>query len=946
MLKRALLWVVLLMAAPGVYAQQAPQGFNYQCIVRDPGGNPVSNQAVTLLFSIRSGIPNGPVAYSERHTTSTNDYGLTNLVVGQGTPFQGTFAGINWGSAAHFLSVSLETSPNVFDELGASQLMSVPYALYAQNGGNGGDDWGAQVVQTTAVLSGEGTVGNPLTLASQGAQIGQVLKWNGAQWVPQDDISDTGTGGGTVTEIGTGVGLQGGPITTSGIISLSNTGVAPGQYGGNDRIPVITVDAQGRITGIQLDTLSGGGLLLDAGNGIEVIQNGNIVTIVNTGDLDPLNDLTQFSIAGGDLTGPYDNLQIKAQTVGSAEIIDKSVGSGQMQDGAVGATQLAGNAVVSGKIADGAVETSKLANQSVTADKIRAGAVETAHLADFSVTTPKLADRAVTPDKLATLGAAAGQVIKWNGSTWVAADDLLGSSASPTTLNPGPGISIAGTGPAFTITNTGDLDPSNDLTTTSIAGGDIDGVFSALVIKPGVITDAEMAPDAIRNVNIQNKTITGNKLADMGAINGQVLKWNGSTWAPADDQNSGINLIPGPGIDITVSGSNYIITNEGDPFPFDDVTIITIADGDVTGTYDDLQIRPAAVGNIELAANAVSTGNIQNGAVIAAKLNQMGATGGQVLKWNGTVWAPSADNIGGDNWGTQVVATGNTLSGNGTLLSPLNLAQQGAFPGQVLKWSGTGWSPGIDQTGNNYAAGTGISITGTAPNLIINNTGDADRDSLNELQNLALNGTLLSLSNSAVSVDLDTLIADAGYWSLDTSGNIANQNPGKVLVGAGGLELENTGAGATWTFLVDNGAGNMVLLHNGTAVGNFAPDGMYTPSDRRLKADIAGMRAVLPKILQLQPVTYRYNRFPESTKRSIGFIAQDVQVLFPELVSHTDGRNNHEEHYAVNYAGMSVLAIQAIREQQELIQQLHAENKLMSERIDLLEKRLEKLEKR
>jgi hypothetical protein len=57
-----------------------------------------------------------------------------------------------------------------------------------------------------------------------------------------------GNGSGTVTSVSTGTGLTGGPITTTGTISLANTAVTAGAYGGAATVAVITVDAQGRLT--------------------------------------------------------------------------------------------------------------------------------------------------------------------------------------------------------------------------------------------------------------------------------------------------------------------------------------------------------------------------------------------------------------------------------------------------------------------------------------------------------------------------------------------------------------------------------------------------------------------------------------------------------------------------------------------------------------------------
>jgi hypothetical protein len=127
-MKQHLLLLFLAVMAGFVVAQNTPQGINYQCIIRNnQTGNPIINQTVTLLFSIRNGSPTGPVDYQEKHIGSTNEFGLANLVIGRGQPQVNTFAGINWGAGSKFLTVLLETTPNVFDEIGNSELLSVPY---------------------------------------------------------------------------------------------------------------------------------------------------------------------------------------------------------------------------------------------------------------------------------------------------------------------------------------------------------------------------------------------------------------------------------------------------------------------------------------------------------------------------------------------------------------------------------------------------------------------------------------------------------------------------------------------------------------------------------------------------------------------------------------------------------------------------------------------------
>jgi len=66
--------------------------------------------------------------------------------------------------------------------------------------------------------------------------------------------------------------------------------------------------------------------------------------------------------------------------------------------------------------------------------------------------------------------------------------------------------------------------------------------------------------------------------------------------------------------------------------------------------------------------------------------------------------------VGGDNWGTQLVISDATISGSGTLLSPLKIASQRAATGQTLKWNGTSWLPGDDLTGSSIWTQSGSNI--------------------------------------------------------------------------------------------------------------------------------------------------------------------------------------------------------------------------------------------
>ncbi len=122
---------------------QAPAGLNYQTVVRNTNGGIIATQNISLRMSIIRSTPTGTIVYSETHSVATNSLGLVNIVVGQGTPITGAFSSILWSDTAYFLQVDLDvTGGNNFQPMGNSQLMSVPYALYAKTSGSGGGTTG------------------------------------------------------------------------------------------------------------------------------------------------------------------------------------------------------------------------------------------------------------------------------------------------------------------------------------------------------------------------------------------------------------------------------------------------------------------------------------------------------------------------------------------------------------------------------------------------------------------------------------------------------------------------------------------------------------------------------------------------------------------------------------------------------------------------------------
>ncbi|MEO8088037.1 MAG: hypothetical protein ABI763_14535 [Bacteroidota bacterium] len=116
---------------------QVPQGFNYQAVARNSTGQVLAIQSIAIRFTLTNGN-GGTMLYQETNTTTTNQFGLFTLVIGNGNVMAGVFASIQWDSVSAWLEVEMDpTGGTNYSSMGSSQLFSVPYAMYAQNGNPG-----------------------------------------------------------------------------------------------------------------------------------------------------------------------------------------------------------------------------------------------------------------------------------------------------------------------------------------------------------------------------------------------------------------------------------------------------------------------------------------------------------------------------------------------------------------------------------------------------------------------------------------------------------------------------------------------------------------------------------------------------------------------------------------------------------------------------------------
>ena len=138
--KLYLAFLLLVFTVQLTEAQTVPQGINYQAVARDNNGSELANQTIDVRFSVRQTSASGTIVYQETHQTTTNQFGLFSLVIGQGAPVQGTFSGIGWGADAHFLQVELDPDQNGYLDLGSMQFWAVPYAMHAGSVDGGAGD--------------------------------------------------------------------------------------------------------------------------------------------------------------------------------------------------------------------------------------------------------------------------------------------------------------------------------------------------------------------------------------------------------------------------------------------------------------------------------------------------------------------------------------------------------------------------------------------------------------------------------------------------------------------------------------------------------------------------------------------------------------------------------------------------------------------------------------
>ncbi len=190
--------ITLLLSVVAFWAMaQAPNATCYSALAHDVFGNVLANQEVTIRLSVLRDGPTGSVEYQEIHKTQTNDQGLFAVNLGEGeitgNGAQDEFRNVDWANGTYWLKVEMDaTGGQNFELMGVSQILSVVYALHANEASHAVQSDTALVAQTAlaAVQTIGDDDGDPTNEIQTLSKNGNVIELSNGGGQVVDDVDD------------------------------------------------------------------------------------------------------------------------------------------------------------------------------------------------------------------------------------------------------------------------------------------------------------------------------------------------------------------------------------------------------------------------------------------------------------------------------------------------------------------------------------------------------------------------------------------------------------------------------------------------------------------------------------------------------------------------------------------------------------------------------------
>ena len=892
---------------------QAPSQFNYQGIARDDKGNPLSHQAMQIKLSILPSMEALVPEYEETQRITTNEFGLYTLQIGKGQALRGDMKLVSWDKGNKYIQVAIDPKGgDNFVTMGTTQLLSVPYALYANQAGSATQATsstratnnfiektnGSGVANSTSLLFDNGTnIGIGTTTPSAKFQITQTVA-SVQEHIRMQNLSTTGAGRFTLYADG-----------VNNYSTFTKYGSAfPGGYAGvSSMYPFANLLAFGN-NGIAANDGKGRFLISTAGNaGISLFKGG-------TSKLKFHADFSTENVGIGGNAVPTARVHLNNTDGNSMNLRLTNNVSGHGDTDGVAMTIDAANAVSLINKENAILELGTNNTPMMTLDP--SGVTSFSGQLKIPAGNPGTG-KILTSDAsgLATWSQAPSSgVSSVNGDLGVVTQSftLMDTSLIPSVVGSGTNAVTLNL-PKASTSKIGVLDSNDYETFTNKLSG---------TMLPNRI------PKGAGNFNLDLSMMTDNGTS----IGVNTTSPNASALLHLNSGNKGI-LIPQVSID--------------------SLTDVTSIPSPATGLLVYNTVQPGIKNDMARGYYYYSTNSL-TWVRLADNLNdnrwQKGGTLG--VKLRDTVdGVEMMDNFTGSalNWLPKVKIL--------KLLDSTSLNSKNNINALVI--SGVNRKP---NAGWEFRQKTSILLensyqttgntTGTNTVAISAYTENPGTTTNNNFNGLAF--YTFATPNNTAAADTPSLAmlrhnVAIGAYAVDD--NTVTQGRLQITGFSNGDQLSlrhPSNAVLKWGFYVSSIDSSLNFYANGNLRANIdRVTGVYSAlSDRNYKKDIVALAPVLEKIKRLKAYNYRYLDSQESDRKVNGFMAQDLLGEFPELVYQRYDRTTDKPLYTVDYSGFGVLAVKAIQEQQVIIEQQQNEIEVLKQQQADILQRLSALEKK